>query len=64
VEKTTNRTIVDDIINIHIDEMFNAIANEFNLDHGDIFPLEVVQLDKIKQELGDLMVPVIRDNMF
>ena len=55
----TVRTILD----TNIDKMFTELVAEYDLKYGDIAPEQVDKLDRIKEQLGDLLGDYVYQNI-
>ena len=54
---------VNDIVEVGVDEMFSKVVNEYDLEFGDISPDQAFQLDKIKEDLAELLCDFVHQNL-
>lgn len=54
---------VRDVMEKNIDKMFVELVNEYDLPHGDFSPSQTFELDKIKEQLGNLLGDFVHQNI-
>lgn len=54
---------VKNVVDNGVDSMFNDLVKEYNLKHGDITPHQVIELDKLKNNLMELLNDWVYDNL-
>lgn len=54
---------VKEVMERNIQNMFVELADEYDLRFGDFAPEQEFQLDKIKEELGDLLGDYVHQNL-
>ena len=57
-----NKETVDQGVQDVIEELFQDLAGEFNLPHGDISPNQMQRLEKIQDDLSDLVLEWVEQN--
>ena len=58
----TNKEVVDEGVQASLDCLFDDLKDEFNLENGDISPNQMERLEKIQDDLSDLVLEWVEQN--
>lgn len=59
----TNKEAIDEAVGDSMDELFNTLVEEFNLENGDIAPEQMITLEKCQDDLSDLLLAYVEQNI-